>query len=54
MLDGFDLLGQLKSINRTLNAQGRTETWQSTPPRYLLLHVQWKFNKNPKFNEKNR
>ena len=47
MLDGFDLLGQLKSINRMLNAQGGTETWQSTPPRYLLLHVQWKFNKTP-------
>ena len=48
MIDGFDLLGQLKSINRIMNVQGRTETWQSVPPRYLLLHIQWKFSKQPK------
>ena len=52
MIDGFDLLGQLKSISRTLNAQGRTETWQSVPPRYLLLHLQWKFSKTPKKPER--
>ncbi|MBQ8050297.1 MAG: hypothetical protein IJ197_01805 [Bacteroidaceae bacterium] len=48
MVDGFDLLGQLKSINRTLNAQGRTETWQSTPPRYVMFHVVYHCHRNPK------
>ena len=48
VFDGFDLLGQLSNITRTLNAQGRTETWTNVMPRYALLHVVYRLNKQPK------
>lgn len=48
MVDGFDILHSLKNISQTVNAQARTETWSNVLPRYLLFHVQWKFNKLPK------
>ena len=48
MLDGFDILGQLDNVTRTLNAQGRTETYTNVLPRYGLLHVVYRFNKLPK------
>ncbi len=48
MLDGFDILGQLSNVTRTVNAQGRTETYTNVLPRYGLLHVMYRFNKQPK------
>ena len=48
MLDGFDLLGQLDNVTRTINAQGRTETYTNVLPRYALLHAVYRFNKQPK------
>ena len=48
MLDGFDLLGNLSNVRRTINAQGRTETWSNVTPRYALLHVIYRLNKQPK------
>ena len=48
MVDGFDILHSLKNISQTVNAQGRTETWNNVLPRYVLFHVQWKFHKLPK------
>ena len=48
MLDGFDILGQLSNVTRTINAQGRTETYTNVLPRYGLLHFIYKFQKNPK------
>ena len=48
LFDGFDLLGQLSNVTRTLNAQGRTETWTNVMPRYALLHVVYRLNKQPK------
>lgn len=48
MLDGFDLLGQLSNISRAINAQGRTETWTNTQPRYVLLHAVWRWNHSPR------
>ena len=48
MLDGFDILGQLSNVTRTINAQGRTETWTNVMPRYVLAHVVWRLNKDPK------
>ncbi len=48
MVDGFDILHSLKNISQTVNAQGRTETWNNVLPRYILFHVQWKFHKLPK------
>ena len=48
MLDGFDILGQLSNVTRTINAQGRTETYTNVLPRYGLLHAVYKFQKTPK------
>ena len=48
MLDGFDILGQLDNVTRTVNAQGRTETYTNVLPRYLLLHMVYRFHKQPK------
>lgn len=47
-LSAHDLLGQLSSVRRDLNAQGRTETRTNTLTRYVMLHLVWKFNKKPK------
>ncbi|MDE6330257.1 MAG: hypothetical protein K2L83_06045 [Muribaculaceae bacterium] len=43
-LDGFDILHNLSNVFYTINAQGRTETYCTTLPRYFMLGVQWKFN----------
>ena len=51
LFDGFDILGQLSNVTRTLNAQGRTETYTNVMPRYALLHVVYRFNKQPKKKE---
>ena len=47
-LDGFDILGQLSNVRRTLNAQALVETWYNVTPRYVMLHVAYRFNKQPK------
>jgi len=46
-LEGYDILQQLSSTRRSLNAQGITEIWYNTVPSYLMLHLQWKFHKIP-------
>ncbi|MDE6796070.1 MAG: outer membrane beta-barrel family protein [Muribaculaceae bacterium] len=43
-LDGFDILGQLSGVSRSVNAQGITETRRSLLGRYVLLHLQYNFN----------
>lgn len=45
MADGFDLLGNLSNIRRSINAQGRTETYYNVISRYAMLHVQYTFSK---------
>ncbi len=48
MLDGFDLLGNLSNIRRSINAQGRVETWHNVTPRYAMFHAVYRLNKHPK------
>lgn len=48
MLDGFDILNNLSNIRRNVNAQGYTETWYMSIPRYAMFHVVYRFNKAPK------
>ena len=48
MADGFDLLGKLSNVRKVINAQGRTETWYNTVPRYAMLHVMYKMHFKPK------
>ena len=44
MFDGFDLLGKLSNVQRTVNAQGRTETFNNMIPSYGILHVIYRIN----------
>lgn len=48
MLDGFDMLGQLSNIRRSLNGQGRSETIYHVIPRYAMLHFVYRLNVKPK------
>jgi len=52
-LDGFDMLSQLSNRRYSVDSQGRTETWTNSIPRYVMLHMTYKFNKNPK-NKKSK
>ena len=47
-LTAFDLLHQLSSKQYSVNAQGRTETWNNCIPRYLMFSVTYKFTQKPK------
>lgn len=47
-LDAYDMLHQLSNINYGINAQARTEAVCNVIPAYVLFHVQWRFNKQPK------
>ncbi len=44
----FDLLHQLTNTRYEMNAQGRTEVWYNSLPRYMMLSLAWKFNASPK------
>ncbi len=46
--DGYDLLHQLSNIAYTINAQARTEIVSNVIPAYILFHIQWRWNKQPK------
>lgn len=47
-LTAFDILHQLSNKQYSVNAQGRTETWDNCIPRYLMLTCAFKLNKTPK------
>ena len=47
-LDGFDLLHQLTNMQYFLNGQGKTETWHNSIPSYVMLHLIYRLNFNPK------
>ena len=47
-LQGFDILHQLSSTRYIVNEQGRTESWNNSIPRYVMLSLSWRFNVNPK------
>lgn len=48
MLDAFDILGNLSNVRRSIDAFGRTEVWHHVTPRYAMLHIAYRFNKQPK------
>ena len=54
IVDGFDILGQLSGVTRTLNAQGRTETFRNVLPSYFMAHVVYRLNIEPKKNRNNK
>ena len=50
-LETFDLLHQLSNTDYAINAQGRTVTWYRSLPHYVMLHLVYHWNKNPKKNK---
>lgn len=48
VLKGSDLLGRNRFTTVDVNAQGRTETFSNTLPRYVLCSLIWSFNKTGK------
>lgn len=49
---GFDILHQISTVRRTVNAQGRTETWYNTIPSYALLSIAYRLDVKPKKGSK--
>ncbi len=47
-IEAFDLLHQLSSTQYDINAQGRIVTWYRSLPHYVMLHLVYHWNKNPK------
>lgn len=47
-LDAYDLLHQISTVSYIVNAQARTETVVNSIPSYLLFHIYYRFNKQPK------
>lgn len=47
-IEAFDLLHNLSSTQYEVNAQGRTETWFRSLPHYVMAHLVYHWNKNPK------
>jgi len=47
-IEAFDLLHQLSNTQNNVNAQGRTETWYRSLPHYVMAHLVYHWNKNPK------
>ena len=47
-IEAFDLLHQLSNTQYTVNAQGRTETWYRSLPHYVMAHLVYHWNKDPK------
>lgn len=46
--DGYDMLGNVKSISYNISSQARTETWVNSIPSYVMLSVKWNFSKKPR------
>ena len=46
--NAFDILHQISNVRRTVNAQGRTETWYNTIPSYATLHIVYRLDVKPK------
>ncbi len=47
-VDAFDILGQLSNLTQTVNSQGRFETFRDVTPSYVMLHVIYRLNIQPK------
>jgi len=47
-LRAYDLLGQVSNLRYSINAQGRTETWNNALRRYAMLTVSYRFTQKPK------
>jgi hypothetical protein len=46
-LTAYDLLNNLSTVSYNVNAQGRTETWYRSVPRYFMFSLAYRFYKKP-------
>lgn len=53
-LTGHDILGSAKHVYTSVNAQGRTETWSYTMPRFVMLTVGYRFDMKPRNEREHR
>lgn len=47
-IDGYDILHQMTTRRYSVDAQGHTETWYNTIPRYFMFSLSYRFVKKPK------
>ena len=47
-LEAHDLFNQISNTSYEINAQGRMESWYRVTPNYVMLHLVYRFNRNPK------
>ena len=47
-LTAYDILGSSKHVYGAVNAQGRTETWRYTLPRYVMLSAVYRLDMKPR------
>lgn len=48
IIDGFDLLRQIKNRSFTMSTSGRVETYRNALPSYFMMHAGWRLNRQPK------
>lgn len=48
VINGFNILGNIYNTSQLINSQGRTETYRNSLPRYAMLHLIYRLNKQPK------
>ncbi|HHT22167.1 MAG TPA: hypothetical protein GXZ87_02485 [Bacteroidales bacterium] len=48
IIDAFDVLGNLSNVYKSINAQGRAESYYNVMPRYVLFHAIYRLNIKPK------
>lgn len=46
-LSAYDLLGQISAVRKAINTQGHVEIVSNTITQNIMLHLIWKFNKQP-------
>lgn len=47
-VEGFDILGSVRNISRSLNSQGYYENWYSALPSYVMLKLAYRFQIYPR------
>ena len=47
-IEAFDIQNLLSSTQNTVNHQGHTESWYRSLPNYVMTHLVYHWNKNPK------
>lgn len=52
MLDAWDILGNLSNVNAGIDSRSRWEYYTNVIPRYVMLRLVYRFDKQPKKHKK--